>query len=44
MRLSLADADARKFLMAELERYFYGGGELTPTGYTPPPPGGPRKA
>jgi Fe-S cluster biosynthesis and repair protein YggX len=36
MRLSLADADARKFLMTELERYFYGGGELTPTSYIPP--------
>jgi Fe-S cluster biosynthesis and repair protein YggX len=36
MRLSLAEADARKFLMIELEKFFFGGGELTPTGYIPP--------
>ena len=36
MRLSLAEADARKFLMTDLEKCFFGGGELTPTGYIPP--------
>ncbi|WP_439641805.1 oxidative damage protection protein [Nevskia sp.] len=44
MRLSLADAESRKFLMTELEKYFYGGGDLTPTGYVPPVPAGPRRA
>lgn len=44
MRLSLADAESRKFLMVEMEKYFYGGGDLTPTGYVPPAPAGPRRA
>ncbi len=35
-RLILADAKARALLMAELETYFFGSGELTQTGYTPP--------
>ena len=36
-RLALADPNARKFLAAEMEKYFFGG-ELTGTGYVPPPP------
>ncbi len=35
--LSLADVSARKFLAEEMEKYFFGGGELTETHYTPPP-------
>ena len=35
-RLNLADAKSRAFLTGELEKYFFGGGELTSTGYTPP--------
>lgn len=35
-RLILADPKARAFLAKELETYFFGGGELTSTGYTPP--------
>lgn len=34
-RLSLASPDARKFLAAEMEKYFFGG-ELTETHYVPP--------
>ncbi len=34
-RLILADPKARALLMAELETYFFGSGELTPTGYVP---------
>jgi Fe-S cluster biosynthesis and repair protein YggX len=34
-RLQLADPAARKFLAAEMERFFFGG-ELSPTGYVPP--------
>jgi Fe-S cluster biosynthesis and repair protein YggX len=37
-RLSLADAQARKFLADEMEKYFFAGGELAQTSYTPPPP------
>lgn len=36
-RLVLADAKARSFLSDELKKYFFGGGELTSTGYVPPP-------
>lgn len=36
-RLVLSDAKSRRFLMEELEKYFFGGGELAQTGYTPPP-------
>jgi Fe-S cluster biosynthesis and repair protein YggX len=36
-RLVLSDAKSRRFLMEELEKYFFGGGELASTGYTPPP-------
>jgi Fe-S cluster biosynthesis and repair protein YggX len=37
-KLVLADASARKFLAEEMEKYFFGGGELTATHYVPPPP------
>jgi Fe-S cluster biosynthesis and repair protein YggX len=37
-RLVLADAQARKFLSEEMEKYFFGGGELTGTHYVPPKP------
>lgn len=36
-RLVLADPEARKFLGAELEKFFFGGGELAKTSYVPPP-------
>ncbi|HEX4871891.1 MAG TPA: oxidative damage protection protein [Nevskiaceae bacterium] len=36
-RLSLAEPSARSFLAKEMETYFFGGGELASTGYTPPP-------
>jgi Fe-S cluster biosynthesis and repair protein YggX len=36
-RLALSDASARKFLAAEMEKFFFGGGELAQTSYTPPP-------
>jgi Fe-S cluster biosynthesis and repair protein YggX len=36
-RLVLAEAKARKFLTEEMEKYFFGGGELTGTHYVPPP-------
>lgn len=35
-RLSLGDPEARKFLMEETEKFFFGGGEVTPTHYVPP--------
>lgn len=35
-RLSLADTEARKFLAAETEKWFFGGGDAAPTGYVPP--------
>ncbi len=35
-RLALSEAKARKFLREELEKYFFGGGELAQTGYIPP--------
>lgn len=34
-RLHLADPKAREFLAEEMEKYFFGGGELAETGYTP---------
>jgi Fe-S cluster biosynthesis and repair protein YggX len=34
-RLSLADGEARKFLAAEMEKFFFGG-EMAQTGYVPP--------
>lgn len=36
-RLALHDPAARKFLAAEMEKYFFGGGDLTQTSYVPPP-------
>ncbi len=36
-RLVLSDAKARSFLMDELKKYFFEGGELTGTGFVPPP-------
>ena len=35
-KLSLADTKARSFLASEMEKYFFGGGDLTGTGYVPP--------
>ena len=37
-KLALAEASARKFLAEEMEKYFFGGGEMTQTGYVPPKP------
>ncbi|AXQ31050.1 oxidative damage protection protein [Solimonas sp. K1W22B-7] len=36
-RLALADAKSRKFLADEMEKFFFGGGDLAKTSYTPPP-------
>tara|TARA_R100000789_G_C2881617_1_gene114672 strand:+ start:81 stop:377 length:297 start_codon:yes stop_codon:yes gene_type:complete len=36
-RLALSDAKARAFLMDELKKYFFEGGELTSTGFVPLP-------
>lgn len=38
-RLALADAEARRFLAAEMEKYFFGGGTLASTSYVPPTAG-----
>ena len=35
-RLNLADAKARKYLMEQTERHFFGGGADTAQGYVPP--------
>ncbi len=35
-RLNLADARARKYLMTQMENYFFGDGADQPTGYVPP--------
>ena len=35
-RLNLADAQARKFLAAQMENYFFGEGTQMPQGYVPP--------
>jgi Fe-S cluster biosynthesis and repair protein YggX len=35
-RLSPMEPDARKFLEQEMEKFFFGGGDLTGTHYTPP--------
>ncbi len=35
-RLNLADARARKYLMTQMEQYFFGEGADQPTGYVPP--------
>ncbi|MDB5972092.1 MAG: oxidative damage protection protein [Hydrocarboniphaga sp.] len=37
-RLALSDVEARKFLAKEMEKYFFGGGELAQTSYVPPSP------
>jgi len=37
-RLALANADSRKFLADEMEKYFFGGGDLAQTSYTPVAP------
>ncbi|WP_281784448.1 oxidative damage protection protein [Sinimarinibacterium flocculans] len=35
-RLVLADAQSRRFLSQEMERYFFGDGKTSETGYVPP--------
>lgn len=35
-RLNLADPRARKYLMEQMEAYFFGGGADMPAGYVPP--------
>ena len=35
-RLNLADARARKYLLTQLEQYFFGEGADQPAGYVPP--------
>ncbi|MFT3802905.1 MAG: oxidative damage protection protein [Burkholderiaceae bacterium] len=35
-RLNLADARARKYLAAQMEQYFFGGGADRPAGYVAP--------
>lgn len=35
-RLSLADPRARKYLMTQMEQYFFGEGADQPAGYVPP--------
>ncbi len=35
-RLQLADPKARAFLAEEMDKYFFGGGELAKTSYVPP--------
>ena len=35
-RLVLADAQSRRFLSQEMERYFFGDGKTAETGYVPP--------
>jgi Fe-S cluster biosynthesis and repair protein YggX len=35
-RLSLADPRARKYLLTQMEQYFFGEGADKPAGYTPP--------
>jgi len=36
-RLNLADARARKYLMSQMEKYFFGDGADQVSGYVPPP-------
>jgi Fe-S cluster biosynthesis and repair protein YggX len=38
-RLSLADPKARKYLLEQTEKYFFGQGADAATGYVPPPKG-----
>ncbi len=35
-RLKMTDANNRQFLVAEMEKYFFGEGSAAPTGYTDP--------
>jgi Fe-S cluster biosynthesis and repair protein YggX len=35
-RLNLADARARKYLLTQMEKYFFGEGADQPAGYVPP--------
>jgi Fe-S cluster biosynthesis and repair protein YggX len=35
-RLNLADARARKYLLSQMEQYFFGEGADQPAGYVPP--------
>jgi Fe-S cluster biosynthesis and repair protein YggX len=35
-RLNLADVRARKYLLAQMEKYFFGEGVDQPSGYVPP--------
>ena len=35
-RLNLADAHARKYLLQQMENYFFGEGAEMPSGYVPP--------
>jgi Fe-S cluster biosynthesis and repair protein YggX len=35
-RLNLADARARKYLLQQMEKYFFGEGADVPAGYVPP--------
>jgi Fe-S cluster biosynthesis and repair protein YggX len=35
-RLSMLDAEARKFLVVEMERFLFGDGSATPAGFVPP--------
>ncbi len=35
-RLNLADVRARKYLMSQMEKYFFGEGADQPSGYVPP--------
>ena len=35
-RLNLADSRARKYLMTQMESYFFGEGADQPAGYVPP--------
>jgi Fe-S cluster biosynthesis and repair protein YggX len=35
-RLNLADVRARKYLLAQMEKYFFGDGADQPSGYVPP--------
>jgi len=37
-RLSVIDPKARKFLEAEMEKFFFGEGATKPEGFTPPTP------
>ena len=36
-RLSPVDPESRKFIVAEMEKYFFGEGSETPAGFVPKP-------